>query len=140
MAKAKALSARQKKKIIADYAELGTYAAVAKKRGCSAKTVKRIVEEDPAFFEKCAAAKRQQETDVLEHFAKQGEKITLIVDAYLDALLDREKIAEATPNQLTTAMGTLLDKLQLIRQARATLDETGGGVIQIPMIVPEEKK
>ena len=41
------LTDRQKKKIVADYLELGSYNATAKKNGVSNHTVKRILLEVP---------------------------------------------------------------------------------------------
>lgn len=40
------LTDKQRKQIVADYVELGSYAAVAKKHGVADTTVKRAVEQD----------------------------------------------------------------------------------------------
>ena len=46
------LTDRQKKKIIADYVQLGSYNAVAKKHKVADTTVKRVVLSDPEILEK----------------------------------------------------------------------------------------
>ena len=48
------LTDKQKKKIIADYLELGSFRAVGRKNGVSADTVKRAVEKDDNFKRKAA--------------------------------------------------------------------------------------
>ena len=61
---AKHLTDRQKKKIIADYAELGSYRAVARKHKVSDGTVKRICKRDPETTQNIAkAAGEKFETD-----------------------------------------------------------------------------
>ena len=108
------LTDKQKKKIIADYVELGSYNAVAKKHGVSDKTVKSIVKSDPEFPRKSEQKKDQNAKDILSHMESQKDKVCLILDKYLDALLDDEKIKKATTAQLTTALGTLVDKWTIV--------------------------
>ena len=112
---AKRLTDKQKKKIVADYVELGSYRAVAKKNKVSAGTVKNICDKAPEFEQKCAHKKEQNIADILAHMESRKEEVNKVIDRYLAALLDEERIAKATPAQLTTAMGTLIDKFTAIR-------------------------
>ncbi|MEF2562884.1 MAG: hypothetical protein UI647_08895 [Negativibacillus sp.] len=41
--------------------------------------------------------KEQNTADLLEHMEQKRDKVCSIMDKYLDALLDEEKIAKATP-------------------------------------------
>ena len=41
------------------------------------------------------------------------DAVCLIIDRYLKALLDEDKIEKATTSQLTTALGTLIDKFTM---------------------------
>jgi chromatin segregation and condensation protein Rec8/ScpA/Scc1 (kleisin family) len=107
---AKHLTDRQKKKIIADYAELGNYSQVAKKHKVSFDTVKRVVLRDPETLKKTEQKKEQNTADILAHMETKKNAVNQIIDRYLLALLDEEKIEKATPAQLTTALGTLIDK------------------------------
>lgn len=107
---AKRLTDREKKQIIADYAEMENYSAVAKANGVSDNTVRKIVSSNSEISEKIELKKEQNTADILEHMEQKRDKVCSIMDKYLDALLDDEKIAKATPAQLTTALGTLIDK------------------------------
>lgn len=104
------LTDRQKKRIIADYVELGSYNAVAKKHKISATTVKSTVLADGETVQKCEYKKEQNMADILSHMEDKREAVCKVIDRYLVALLDEERIEKATPAQLTTAMGTLIDK------------------------------
>ena len=55
------LTDKQKKKIIADYVEIGSYNAVAKKHGVSDTTVKRIVSTDFEMLEKVEQKKEEND-------------------------------------------------------------------------------
>lgn len=53
------LTDRQRKKIVADYLELGSYNATAKANGTSPKTVKRVLAEAPEMPEKVKQKKAE---------------------------------------------------------------------------------
>lgn len=101
---------KQRKRIIADYVELGSYNAVAKKHKISDKTVKRIVTNDDGFMKKAEQKKEQNSADILEYMENQKGVVCEIIGKCLTILNDEEKLAKAQPQQITTAMGTLIDK------------------------------
>ena len=116
----------QKKKIVADYAEMRSYIAVAKKHNISDHTVKKICESDPKFARKCEGKSEQNAKDILSHMESKKEKINQIIDVYLDALLDPTVIAKSSASQLTTALGTLIDKFTaaaLNRSEKEVMDD-----------------
>jgi hypothetical protein len=104
------LTDKQKKKIIADYVQLGSYNAVSKINGVSATTVKNIVLKSADFVEKCEQKKDENTADILAYMESQKGLVCEIIGKGLAALNDPEKLAEATPAQITTALGTLIDK------------------------------
>lgn len=105
------LTDKQKKQIIADYVELGSYNAVARKRKVSVETVKRYVLKSDEIVKKKIQKKEEENTaDILAHMDTKRNMVNQIIDVYLARLLDPEVIAKATPSQLTTALGTLIDK------------------------------
>lgn len=108
------LTDRQKKKIIADYIELGSYNAAAKVNGVSNHTVKRIVLEAPEIAEKLQIKNEENTKDVLAYMESKRGIVCEIIGKGLAALNDPEKLAEATPNQITTALGTLIDKWAMV--------------------------
>lgn len=104
------LTDRQKKKIVADYLELGSYNATAKKNGVSNHTVKRIVLEVPEIADKVQQKKDENTHDILAYMESKRDIVCEILGKGLEALNSPEKLAEATPAQITTAIGTLIDK------------------------------
>lgn len=104
------LTDKQKKKIIADYVQLGSYNAVSKINGVSATTVKNIVLKSADFVEKCEQKKEENTADILAYMESQRGLVCEIIGKGLAALNDSEKLKEATPAQITTAIGTLIDK------------------------------
>lgn len=104
------LTDRKKKKIVADYIELGSYNAAAKLNGVSNHTVKRVVLEVPEMAEKIQDKKDENTTDILAYMDSKRDIVCEILGKGLDALNSPDKLAEATPAQITTAMGTLIDK------------------------------
>lgn len=106
------LTDKQKKMLIADYIELGSYNAVARKHGVSVTTVIRVCGNDET--KQIVIEKKQQNTaDILAHMETKREKVNEIIDVYLEKLLDKEMLAKATPSQITTALGTLIDKFTM---------------------------
>lgn len=113
------LTDKEKKQVIADYIECGSYNAVAKRHGISDKTVKAIVLSDSDFTNKSEDKKEQNSADILSHMEKKRDKVNEIIDVYLERLLDPEMLARATPSQLTTALGTLIDKFTMSKVAQS---------------------
>lgn len=104
------LTDRQKKKIIADYVQLGSYNAVAKIHGVSDKTVKSVIMANPKATELYEQKKEENTIDILSYMEEQKQTICDIIGKGLSVLNDPEKLKEATPSQITTAIGTLIDK------------------------------
>lgn len=104
------LTDKQKKKIIADYVEMGSYNATAKRNGVSDGTVKRIVEDCGDIQEKLEQKKEENTADILAYMESKRGIVCEIIEKGLMALNSDEKLAEATPAQITTALGTLIDK------------------------------
>lgn len=104
------LTDKQKKKIIADYVEMGSYNATAKRNGVSDGTVKRIVEDCGDIQEKLEQKKEENTADILAYMESKRGIVCEIIEKGLMALNSDEKLADATPAQITTALGTLIDK------------------------------
>lgn len=104
------LTDKQKKEIIADYIQLGSYNAVAKLHGVSKDTVKRVVQSCEDFAQKAQQKKEENTADILAFMEKNKDKVCSIIELYLDELLNVQQFEKVTPNQLTTAIGTLIDK------------------------------
>lgn len=104
------LTDRKKKKIIADYMELGSYRAAAKKNGVSDDSVRRVIEKCGDFKQKLEQKKEENTADILAYMESKRDIVCEILGKGLDALNSPDKLAEASPAQITTALGTLIDK------------------------------
>lgn len=108
------LTDKQKKRIIADYAEMGSYNAVAKKHGVADGTVRRIILSNPEFTKEVEQKKAENSADILEYMETKKDVVCAIIGDYLEALRDKEKIQKATTVQLSTTLGTLIDKFTMV--------------------------
>lgn len=108
------LTDRQKKKILADYVQTNNYCATAKINGVSATTVKNLVRANADIVEKCEQKKEENTADVMEYMNDHKDLVCSFIGKGLEMLNDPEKLAAANLSQITTAMGTLIDKWAMI--------------------------
>lgn len=107
---AKHLTDRQKKKIIADYATLGTYAAVARKHNMPQSTIRKIVLSDPESAKKCSQKKDKNTADILQYMEDQKGDVCDLISLYLKALQDPERLRRASVQSIATSLGIIIDK------------------------------
>jgi hypothetical protein len=131
------LTDRQKKKILADYLETQSVNAAAKKNKVSWDAANKVLKEAGEVEKKLEQKKDQNTADILAYMESQRDIVCQIIGKGLAVLNDPEKLAEATPSQITTALGTLIDKWTQVQGRGA--DEAGTGVVQMPSVLPEEK-
>ena len=131
------LTDRQKKKILADYLETQSVNAAAKKNKVSWDAANKVLKEAGEVEKKLEQKKDQNTADILAYMESQRDIVCQIIGKGLAVLNDPEKLAEATPSQITTALATLIDKWTQV-QGMGT-DEAGTGVVQMPSVLPEEK-
>ena len=115
------LTEAQKKKIVADYICLNSYNAVAKINGCSPNTVKSVVNnaDNAEFAEKCARKKEEVSRSIMEYLESQTDRACEIIGKGLLELSKPEKLEAATMSQITTAIGTLIDKWAMLKGTSA---------------------
>lgn len=118
------LTDKQRKKIVADYVELGSYNAVSKIHGVSRQTVKNIVTNDTDIRQKLQRKKEENTADIIAYMESKRSVVCEIIDKGLDVLNSEDKLAEATPAQITTALGTLIDKFTM-QTGKALSDDYG---------------
>lgn len=104
------LSDFKKKKIIADFAEFENYSLVARENGIARTTVKRIVDQNPQTLKLVDMKKEENTRDILVYMDSKKNKVCQMIDTYLDALVDAERLEKASVNQLSSALGTVIDK------------------------------
>ena len=116
------LTDKQKKKIVADYLATESYSAAAKLNGVARNTVKKVVLETPDIDAKCRKKKEENTADILAYMESQRQTVCKIIETGLRVL--PEKIENAkTATEVTTALGTLIDKWT--GKEGAALRETG---------------
>ena len=111
------LTDKQRKQIVADYVELGSYAAVAKKHGVADTTVKRAVEQDRQTLRIADQKKESNTADILAHMDAKRDTVNEIIDKALDVLNDERKLSRASPMQIATMLGIVIDKFTGTRAA-----------------------
>lgn len=104
------LTDKQKKKIIADYVQLGSYNAAAKANGVSLNTVKKIVQGNADIAEMCNQKREENTAEMLAFMDSRKGEAQNVIDAYLKALADPEKLENASLSQIATALGIVVDK------------------------------
>lgn len=104
------LTDKQKKKIVADYLETESYNATAKMNGVCGQTVRRVVEKSQGITENLKRKKEANTADILAYMESKRGVVCEIIEKGLAALNSEDKLAEASPAQITTALGTLIDK------------------------------
>lgn len=111
------LTDKQRKQIIADYVELGSYAAVAKKHGIADTTVKRAVEQDHQTLRIADQKKESNTADILAHMDAKKDTVNEIIDKALNVLNDEVKLSRSSPMQIATMLGIVIDKFTGTRAA-----------------------
>ena len=106
------LTDRQKKRIVSDYVNIGSYNTVGKMHGISATTVKNVVLKNSETVGLCEQKKKQNTMDMLEFLETRKQKKQDIIDQLLDCMPD--KIPRASLVQIVTAYGVLVDKSTLL--------------------------
>lgn len=104
------LTDKQRKKIIADYVQSGSYNAAAKMNSVSHQTVKRIIDRSPETSKKLQQKKEENTADILEYMERQKSGVCEILDICLNELKNPEKYAKIPPQQIATTMAILIDK------------------------------
>lgn len=107
------LTERQRMKIIADYLELDSYNAVSKIHGISRQTVKNVVMSDPNIRQKLQQKKNENTADILEYMERKRDAVCEIIGTGLEVLPEKIRNAK-TASDVTTALGTLIDKWSVV--------------------------
>ncbi len=117
------LTDKQKKQIIADRADGVSIRKLAEKYRTSATTIHRILKCDPETEQKVTHKKEQNTADILAYMESKRDIVCEILGKGLSILNDEEKLREASPAQITTALGTLIDKWAMISGGPADISK-----------------
>ncbi len=109
---AKRVDAGMRELMLAEYAALKSYRAVGRRLGVSPNTVSAAVKSAEA------GARVKSEAAFIERHRERAQDF---VDLCFDVLEDRDKLEKSPINQITSAMGTMLDKFAMPKR-----EERGG--------------
>ena len=104
------LTDKQRKKIIAESVNGSSIRALAAKYKVSTTTIQRVLKSDAELTQKAAQKKAENTASVLAFMDSKKNDVCGLIDKFLSAMGDDEKLAAATVNQLATAMGIVIDK------------------------------
>lgn len=104
------LTDKQRKKIIAESVNGSSIRALAAKYQVSTTTIQRVLKSDAEFTQKVVQKKAENTASVLAFMDSKKNDVCGLIDKFLSAMGDDEKLAAATVNQLATAMGIVIDK------------------------------
>lgn len=104
------LTDKQKKKIVADYVQLGSYSATARLNGVSKDTVKRTVLNCDDFAQKAQQKKEQNTADIIAYMDGQKNDVCTVLGLCIKLLKNPDIYAKASPQQIATTMAILIDK------------------------------
>lgn len=104
------LTDKERKRIIADRADGQSIRQLAKSYGVSTTTIQKVLKRDPEMTQKVTRKKQQNTADILAYMDEKRDIVCEILGKGLNVLNDEEKLKQATPAQITTALGTLIDK------------------------------
>ena len=115
---------KERKQIIADYVELKSYNAVAKKYNRSWHTVKKIITADPdGIRKKCEQKKEENTRDILAFMDQRKDVACDVLDRLLQGLGNETIIERSSINQIATAFGIVVDKFALVQGDSQTLSK-----------------
>ena len=106
----KKLTDRQIKNIIAARAEGVSLSVLAKKYKVTANTIKNYCNSDKDFAKICTQKKEDNAKSVLEHMDSKADIVCDIIDEYLSALVDPERLKQSGTREIATALGIIIDK------------------------------
>lgn len=108
----------EKKRIVSEAITFGSITKAAELNNISERAVYNYLSQYKDFAEECKAKKSEatilQSVSLMTYMERQTDTVKQIIDEYLKALLLPEKIKAATPSQLSTVIGTLVDKYIMI--------------------------
>lgn len=127
----KPLTDAQERRIVADYEATGNYEEAGRRNGVTGTAARRVVlrREDLRTEAKEAAEAVAQTME--EYLRDQTGRVQRIIDTYLEALTELDRFEKLTPVQLSTVIGTLIDKWGMLKR------DSGGqsaGVVILPEV------
>lgn len=131
---AKRLTDKDKKQILADYAETENYRETARNFGIDDRTVRKICKEKSEVTQLVKEKKAENTADMLAYMDSRKKQAQYLIDNYLKALANPEKIEKAKLSEIATVLGIIIDKFtkntsigdDVLKKLDEVLREIGG--------------
>lgn len=139
-----AIGTQDRNRIYSEYQSAKNYRAVARDNGISDSTVRRIVrEENLRRASACTPTAQQAGYSGIDGFLKAKQPVIIgLINKYLAALSDDERISSATMPQIASAMSTLVEKLtvDVSDDAPESIDPLSQSFIELATRLDEERR
>ncbi len=138
-----AIGTDDRSRIYSEYQSAKNYRAVARNNGISDSTVRRIVHEvNLGRASTGAPAEAEVGYSGIDGFLKAKQPVIIgLINKYLAALSDDERISSATMPQIASAMSTLVEKLtvDVPDSAPESVDSLSQSFIELAARLDEER-
>lgn len=125
----KAMTDAEERRIVADYVQSGSYCEAARRSGVAESSARRVVARRQDLMEEAKEATDAVSLTMEEYLQGQQDRVRSIIDLYLDALTDLDRFEKLTPVQLSTVIGTLIDKWAALQRQQDSSAQSAGVVI-----------
>lgn len=107
---AKHLTDLQKKEIISDRAGNMSIRQLSQKYKVSTTTIQRVIKGNPEVTQIVTQKKDENTADILQFMEDQKGNVCDIIELYLEALQDPDRLKRASVQSIATSLGIIIDK------------------------------
>lgn len=132
--KRRALTSKERKKVVQLYLERGTLLAVAQETGLTVHGVRTVLDREPDFMAQYLKKREEEANELFGAISAKSAKFTKFCDAYFDELTNPEmvkRLARTDMEKLTKVFAINLDKFVLLNRMRLENGDNGDSSINI---------
>ena len=132
--KRRALTSKERKKVVQLYLERGTVLAVAQETGLTVHGVRTVLDREPDFMAQYLKKREEEANELFGAISAKSAKFTRFCDAYFDELTNPEmvkRLARTDMEKLTKVFAINLDKFVLLNRMRLENGDNGDSSINI---------
>ena len=132
--KRRALTSKERKKVVQLYLERGTLLAVAQETGLTVHGVRTVLDREPDFMAQYLKKREEEANELFGAISAKSAKFTRFCDAYFDELTNPEmvkRLARTDMEKLTKVFAINLDKFVLLNRMRLENGDNGDSSINI---------
>lgn len=130
----RALTSKERRKVVQMYLERGTLTAVAKETGLTIHGVRKVLDLEPEFMAQYQKKREEEANELFGAISAKSAKFARFCDAYFEQLTNPaniERLAKTDMEKLTKVFAINLDKFVLLNKMRVETDGNGDSSINI---------